>query len=317
MQIERVMSHRPQQCTCRCSADVYMLFRRLLRQMRLQQAYCNACLCITSVGCTKQGLRLRNDADRRQPRTTAVQLPPGLAASADASRHSNQQAHQQHELGRQRGCLEALRGGKQAVQPNSGSDVPAAACATPSPSTDAALAAWSTDGDGPSAGDLLKCVVPVECSRLWVSPRVRPGRRLPARSSAQEQHATQLCCAPSANASLAQESQSACRRLRWATLGPQYDWTRRRYGPADAAPALPRYLRDFATRAARAAARVLQGVVASPGRLDGRDTDSSGGWDSGDADAAAYEPNAALVNFYSGEGDTLCGHKVRQPRTLR
>ena len=28
-------------------------------------------------------------------------------------------------------------------------------------------------------------------------------------------------------------------------------------------------------------------------------------------DAAAYEPNAALVNYYSSEGDTLCGHQVR------
>ena len=25
---------------------------------------------------------------------------------------------------------------------------------------------------------------------------------------------------------------------------------------------------------------------------------------------AAYEPNAALVNYYGGEGDTLCGHQV-------
>ena len=42
------------------------------------------------------------------------------------------------------------------------------------------------------------------------------------------------------------------------------------------------------------------------------DTASSEGSCAAWADAApvAYEPNAALVNYYTSEGDTLCGHQV-------
>ena len=89
------------------------------------------------------------------------------------------------------------------------------------------------------------------------------------------------------------------RRLRWATLGPQYDWTRRRYGSADDAPPLPPYLRDIAIRAADAAARAVGDGAASHAA------------EAGLVSETGYEPNAALVNFYSGEGDTLCGHQVR------
>lgn len=97
------------------------------------------------------------------------------------------------------------------------------------------------------------------------------------------------------------------RKLRWATLGPAYDWTRREYSSAASSPVLPAYLRELAIRLAAAAsgalgeARVVSSSAGSGGNigLDGLE----GSW-------RPFQPNAALVNYYQSDSDTLCGHKV-------
>lgn len=98
-------------------------------------------------------------------------------------------------------------------------------------------------------------------------------------------------------------------KLRWATLGPPYDWTRREYAATDSAPPLPEYLRDLCIRLAAAASE----ATAACGQPVGEDAD--GGDVAGcsgcpEERAAVFQPNAALVNYYQREGDTLCGHQV-------
>lgn len=100
------------------------------------------------------------------------------------------------------------------------------------------------------------------------------------------------------------------RKLRWATLGPAYDWTRREYSSAASSPVLPAYLRELAIRLAASAsgalgeARVVRSSTESGGNIgsDGLE----GSW-------RPFEPDAALVNYYQSDGDTLCGHKVCPP----
>ncbi|QDZ19016.1 alpha-ketoglutarate-dependent dioxygenase AlkB [Chloropicon primus] len=75
-------------------------------------------------------------------------------------------------------------------------------------------------------------------------------------------------------------------RLRWVSLGPQYDWTRRVYRDDVPCRGLPRRLKELAD----ALVRDLRGAS---GRVQ-----ASGG----------YSADAALLNFY-GSKDTLGGHK--------
>jgi alkylated DNA repair protein alkB family protein 1 len=75
------------------------------------------------------------------------------------------------------------------------------------------------------------------------------------------------------------------RKLRWASAGPPFDWTRRQYDAHAAHAPLPP---DLASLAARLAAAAAAGSAAG-------------------ASPAPFRPDAALLNFYR-EGDTLCGH---------
>lgn len=72
--------------------------------------------------------------------------------------------------------------------------------------------------------------------------------------------------------------------LRWASVGPLYDWTERRYRVEDDYVPLPGYVYEFT--------RDIWSMV-SDHALGSR---------------SPYEPNAALINYYK-EGDKLCGHK--------
>ena len=69
------------------------------------------------------------------------------------------------------------------------------------------------------------------------------------------------------------------KKLRWATLGEQFDWTNRAYDPALPHAPFPPFLASLSQRLARPA-------------LDS---------------ALAFSPEAAIINFYH-EGDTLGGH---------
>ncbi|KAI8113316.1 hypothetical protein M9435_003320 [Picochlorum sp. BPE23] len=74
--------------------------------------------------------------------------------------------------------------------------------------------------------------------------------------------------------------------LRWASIGPVYDWTTRRYRVDDAYIPLPDYMAEFSKN-------IVSVVHAlSP------DCQQS----------FAFHPNAALINYYR-EGDKLCGHR--------
>lgn len=68
-------------------------------------------------------------------------------------------------------------------------------------------------------------------------------------------------------------------KLRWACVGPNFDWTGRKYLRDQPHLRLPSYLAEIARRSA----------------------DLAGA-------GSGFEPDAALVNFY-GPGDTLGGHR--------
>lgn len=74
--------------------------------------------------------------------------------------------------------------------------------------------------------------------------------------------------------------------LRWASIGPCYDWTSRVYRKDQDYVPLPKDMAIFAKR--------IWALVS--------------GEDHGGSKEAEYTPNAALINYYR-EGDKLCGHK--------
>ncbi|KAK9906670.1 hypothetical protein WJX75_005879 [Coccomyxa subellipsoidea] len=86
-----------------------------------------------------------------------------------------------------------------------------------------------------------------------------------------------------------QLTEQLLRKLRWATLGPQFDWTARVYDVHAPYRPLPAELRTLA--------------VAISSAVAGLDMHPAGVHDWGD-----WEPDVALVNYYR-EGDTLGGHK--------
>lgn len=71
--------------------------------------------------------------------------------------------------------------------------------------------------------------------------------------------------------------------LRWASIGPVYDWTWRRYRVDDDHIKLPDYMVEFSKNVVS----LVQGE--HPHHQD-------------------FHPNAALINYYR-EGDKLCGHR--------
>lgn len=90
---------------------------------------------------------------------------------------------------------------------------------------------------------------------------------------------------------------SLLRRLRWATLGPPYDWTQRAYLRDAPHTPLPEQLRQLAVTLADLAHRLLPGSGDSNGG-GAADADGPPAGASGQQQPAAYCPDAALVNFY-------------------
>lgn len=135
-------------------------------------------------------------------------------------------------------------------------------------------------------------------------------------------------------------AQHLLRKLRWASVGPVFDWTRRVYRRKDVHLPLPQYLRDVAVALAQAGASIasrdapchnIQHTVDHESRPDstsfnvssmgpGRSMQVEGVSISTVPPEAAstaplsirtrippFLPDAALINYYS-PGDTLCGH---------
>ena len=98
-------------------------------------------------------------------------------------------------------------------------------------------------------------------------------------------------------------------KLRWATLGPPYDWTQRRYLQDQGCAPLPAWLAALARELVAAVTTAEGGscpeavrAAGGPGRgaPPPRGADGPG--------ARAFDPDVGLVNFYR-EGDTLGGHR--------
>jgi alkylated DNA repair protein alkB family protein 1 len=103
------------------------------------------------------------------------------------------------------------------------------------------------------------------------------------------------------------EAESLLRRLRWATLGPQYDWTLRRYLQGEDGVAhmpLPPLLRQLAVSLADLAADLLTQHSDCRGRPE-------------QVASTAFRPNAALINYYRpGAASCALGVVVRQAACL-
>ena len=88
-------------------------------------------------------------------------------------------------------------------------------------------------------------------------------------------------------------AQSLLRRLRWATLGPPYDWTQRLYLREVPRTPLPELLREVAVTLADLAVRLLPDSsgsdMAGPGLPQAEGQQQPPG---------VYSPDATLVNFY-------------------
>lgn len=93
-------------------------------------------------------------------------------------------------------------------------------------------------------------------------------------------------------------------KLRWATLGPQYNWTTRAYEPAAPHRPLPPALGQLAVRLAAAATAVTQQYSSAACWAANAPSAPS----AQPPGARPYAPDAALVNYYR-EGDTLGGHQ--------
>lgn len=105
-------------------------------------------------------------------------------------------------------------------------------------------------------------------------------------------------------------------KLRWATLGPPYDWAHRLYLRGVPHTPLPHDLRCLAVELASLAAKLAasSGEVATggssascPAPAGQAAAKAATGACSGSAAHPQFSPDAALLNFYN-EGDTLNGH---------
>lgn len=81
------------------------------------------------------------------------------------------------------------------------------------------------------------------------------------------------------------------RKLRWATLGPPYDWTQRVYRSDLPHSPLPRYLAELAVR-----------LAAAVGELGA----AGAGGGAASAGAQPFRPDVALVNYYHQGGQQSC-----------
>jgi alkylated DNA repair protein alkB homolog 1 len=108
------------------------------------------------------------------------------------------------------------------------------------------------------------------------------------------------------------------RKLRWASIGPVFDWTTREYIAEDGKYLpLPEYLKNFATQVAKLCQeledRSRQLRLHPQQQYTLSETDGSSGTSIATVDcedhvqASEYSPDAALVNYYT-PGDTLSGH---------
>lgn len=156
---------------------------------------------------------------------------------------------------------------------------------------------------------------------LRLQPQRQAGSDAPASSAnGGSQHANSSIWGPGGSGPTAQ---SLLRRVRWATLGPPYDWTRRVYLRGAPHVPLPPDLRQLALALAALAAQLLpageapsQGGAAGGGAANGGAVAAVGVAEAaaGAAEAAAgppeaaaavraaslprFNPDAALVNFF-------------------
>lgn len=105
-------------------------------------------------------------------------------------------------------------------------------------------------------------------------------------------------------------------KLRWASIGPNFDWTQRQYLHQQPQQQLPQYLIGIARRCAAVASECSGRAicVGSEIREPAGATRQQGGinthcweWQNELSSQEGFEPDAALVNYYS-MGDTLGGH---------
>lgn len=103
-------------------------------------------------------------------------------------------------------------------------------------------------------------------------------------------------------------SNDILRRLRWASLGPRFDWTRRVYvrDEEEYIP-LPQVLKELAIKLMVSVNEVLQNDPISKNSEEFENIAKEMSKLCSTAGCPSYNPEAALINFYH-EGDTLGGH---------
>lgn len=102
-------------------------------------------------------------------------------------------------------------------------------------------------------------------------------------------------------------AESLLQKLRWATLGPPYDWTQRRYLQGVPHMPLPAQLHQLAVALAGLAATLPAGTSSGADDAGAVRSTAAAAAAIGSGQAPAFCPDAALVNYYV-EGDTLNGH---------
>ena len=102
-------------------------------------------------------------------------------------------------------------------------------------------------------------------------------------------------------------SNDILRRLRWASLGPRFDWTRRVYVRDEEYTPLPQVLKELAIKLMVSVNEVLQNDPISKNSEVFENVAKEMSKLCSSAGCSSYNPEAALINFYH-EGDTLGGH---------
>lgn len=98
-------------------------------------------------------------------------------------------------------------------------------------------------------------------------------------------------------------AQKLLQKLRWASIGPPFDWTKREYIYDCPRQQIPQYLVELSTSLTDAALSVWQAAEPTSEAATS-------------ASSAALSLDAALVNFYH-DGDTLGGHLDDAERDMR
>eukprot|EP00873_Tetraselmis_striata_P014665 jgi/Tetstr1/434929/TSEL_023926.t1 len=144
-------------------------------------------------------------------------------------------------------------------------------CAAPQ---GAAVAGAPVAQDGPAGGGAARCAV---C-----------GGGRPAAPAPLERLCQDCFDRTWAPAGRGRSAASCLDKLRWVTIGPQFQWSERVYDMEGPHQPVPTQLRELSCAAA-ATTLAVEHALGRPG------------WQ------ATFRPEAALVNYY-GEGDTLNGH---------